>query len=113
MLDQYSPQALRRPEISALARRIEVVHDQQISGMQQPFVDVYLTDGRMLTKRVLIPRGDRRNPVSEEELRSKFRSNAAEALGRDQVEQLEEVIAKTDGLENVSSMAALLTRINS
>lgn len=109
MLDQYSPQALRRPEISTLARKIEVVHDQQISGMQQPFVDVYLTDGRMLTKRVLIPRGDRRNPVSEEELRSKFRSNAAEALGKSQVELLEDAIAGADGLKNVSSMAALLS----
>ena len=108
MLDQYSPQALRRPEISDLARRIEVVQDEQVSGMQQPFVDVYLTDGRMLTKRVLIPRGDRRNPVLEDELRSKFRSNAGVALGKSEVELLEETIARVDTLENVSLMGPML-----
>ena len=108
MLDQYTPEALRRPDILALAHRVEVVHDEQVTGNEQPFVDVYLTDGRVLTRRVLIPRGDRRNPLTEEELRAKFRSNARLVLNEAQVAQLEDAVANVSETENVSALAALL-----
>ncbi|MBI3045097.1 MAG: MmgE/PrpD family protein [Betaproteobacteria bacterium] len=108
MLDQYTPEALRRPEILALARRVEVVHDEQVTTGEQPFVDVHLTDGRVLTRRVLIPRGDRRNPLSEDELRAKFRSNASLVLGGAQAARLEEAVARVSALDNVGELAALL-----
>ena len=108
MLDQYTPAQLRRPEILALARRVEVVIDAQVSGSEQPFVDVYLTDGRMLTRRVLVPRGDHTNALTEEELRTKFRSNAKLALAGAQVDELEEKVQNIEMIKNVADIAALL-----
>jgi 2-methylcitrate dehydratase PrpD len=108
MLDQYTPEQLRRPEILALARRVNVVIDAQVTGSEQPFVDVYLTDGRMLTRRVLVPRGAHTNALTDEELRIKFRSNAKLALKDAQVDELEDKVQKVDTLENVADIAALL-----
>lgn len=57
---------------------------------------------------MLIPRGDRRNPLSEAELRAKLRANAGLVLREAQVAELEETIAHIAGIKNVGEVAALL-----
>ena len=108
MLDQYSPDALRRPEILALARRVTVVSDERVPDGDEPFVEVHLTDGRVLTNRVLIARGDPRNPLTEQELRAKFRTTAGQALSQAQVATLEKAIARVADLVDVRELAELL-----
>lgn len=108
MLDQYTPDAICRPEILALARRIDVVVDNAVPDGAEPFLDVELTDGKVLTKRVMIARGDYENPLSKEELHSKFRTAAGLALSPEQVGKLEETIARTAELEKLDELADLL-----
>ncbi len=108
MLDQYTPEALRRPEILALARRVEVVVDERVPDGDQPFVEVHLTGGEVLTNRVLIARGDRRNPLTEDELRAKFRTNAAQALNQNQVNRLELAIDGIAAKTDIRELAELL-----
>ncbi len=110
MLDQFTPDALLRPDIRALARKVTVVYDEaeNLLGGEQPFVDVHMTDGRVLTRRVAIPRGDYRNPLTEAELRAKFRSNAALVLSDFQIARLEEQVAQIGSMDNVSPLAELL-----
>jgi 2-methylcitrate dehydratase PrpD len=108
MLDQYSTEAICRPEILALARRVEVVVDERVPDGDQPFVEVHLKDGRVLHNRVLIARGDRRNPLSEEELRGKFRITAGQALNKTQVDTLERAVARVADMKDVRELAELL-----
>ncbi len=108
MLDQYTPDGLRRPEILALARRVTVQYDERVADGDEPFVNVHLTDGRVLSSRVLIARGDRRNPLSEEDLRAKFRTSAGQALTPAKVAALEKAIARVSDMGNIGELNELL-----
>ena len=108
MLDQYTPDALRRPDILALARQVTVVADDAVAEGEQPFVDVYLKDGRTLSNRVLVARGDYRNPLTAEEVRAKFRTNAGQVLEPGQVIKLEQAIARVADMGDITELAGLL-----
>jgi 2-methylcitrate dehydratase PrpD len=108
MLDQFTPEALLRPEIQALAHRTEVVLDSKVADGAEPFLDVELAGGRVLTRHVATARGDHTNPLSEDELRCKFRSTAGMAMGAWQVEKLEESISRVAELPNLQELASLL-----
>jgi len=108
MLDQYTAEALLRPEILALARRIDVVVDSAVADGAEPFLDAELTDGRVLTKHVATARGDYKNPLSEEEVRSKFRTTAGMAIASDQVDKLEQSILHVADSSNLDELAKLL-----
>lgn len=108
MLDQYTAEALRRPEILALARRIDVVADGAVADGAEPFLDVELTDGRVLAKHVATARGDYKNPLSEEEVRAKFRGTAGLAMPSARVEELEQSILNVADSSSLGDLAALL-----
>ena len=71
-------------------------------------LNVHLTDGRVLSSRVLIARGDRRNPLSEEDLRAKFRTSAGQALTPAKVAALEKAIARVSDMGNIGELNELL-----
>jgi 2-methylcitrate dehydratase PrpD len=108
MLDQYTSSALRREEVNELARRVQVIHETSVRDGEEPYVDVELSDGRMLTGRMKVARGDYTNPLSEDELRAKFRTTAGTVFDSKRVAALEQMIAKTDELADVNELVALL-----
>ena len=108
MLDQYTPDALRRPDVRELAKRVQVTHEPSVENGQEPYVDIELGDGRILTGRVPVAHGDCTNPLSEDELRAKFRTTAGLVLGREQVAQLENTITRVAEMPDVGELVALL-----
>lgn len=108
MLDQYTAEALQRRDILKLARSITVVADEAVADGEEPFLDLELTSGRMLTKHVATARGDYKNPLSEDEVRAKFRSTAGLTLPAVQVEQLEQAISRVADSPNLDELAELL-----
>jgi 2-methylcitrate dehydratase PrpD len=108
MLDQYTPDALRRPEILALARRVNVVHEPSVADGEEPYVDVELKDGRRLSDRVLMARGDCTTPLSEGELVSKFRTTAGTAYGPAQVALIEKAVREIEKMDNVRALEELM-----
>jgi 2-methylcitrate dehydratase PrpD len=108
MIDEYTADALRRPDVRDLAKRVHVVHEPSVADGEEPYVDVELADGRTLGDRVPVARGDHTNPLSEDELRAKFRATAGLALGREQVAQLERAIAGAAELADARELVKLL-----
>lgn len=108
MLDQYTADALRRPEVLALARRVTVVHDPAVADGAEPFVDVELKDGRRLSERVMVARGDWENPLSGDELANKFRTTAGSAFGTAQVARIEKAVREIAKSDNVRSLDELM-----
>ena len=51
-------------------------------------VTVRTTDGRELTAEVLYPKGNPRNPLTEDEFKAKFMDMAERVLGDDQADEL-------------------------
>lgn len=109
MLDQYTADALQRPEVRELARRVHLQLEPSVADGDEPYVDVELKDGRKLTDRVLIARGDCKNPLPEDELRSKFRTAAAATLNAGQIERLENAVLRTSEIADSGDLVKLMT----
>ena len=76
-------------------------------------VKVKLKDGRELFKEVQWPKGYSYNPMSWDEVAEKFRACAEGVLAKDRIEQCVEVSAKMETVDDVSSLMAILSKINS
>ncbi len=107
-VDAFYPQQVADPQISALAKKVEVHADERMDLRRYDYptarVTVTLTDGRSLKQEVTAHRGDSRNPVTPEELRNKFLSLAGESLG---VERAGRVIELGNNLENQADIREL------
>jgi len=108
MLDQYTSEALRRPDVASLAERITVVHEPSVADGDEPYVDVELKNGQRLTDRVSVARGDHTNPLSESELVNKFRTTAGLVFDAAHVARLEKAVRDVAGSDNVRTLDELM-----
>lgn len=82
-LDQFTPERLKDAELDRYAREnVSVVLDDTVEGTGA-VVELELTDGRRLTDRRPVPRGDEQDPLSMADVRSKFLAAAAGVLPDD------------------------------
>ncbi len=82
--DQFSEERLRDPEICKLAQKVEVVVDPEINRVypkQFPsIVEVIMRDGRKFVEYVNSPKGSSENPLSDEEIKNKFKDAVYDVL---------------------------------
>ena len=108
MLDQYNAEAIRRPHILDLARRVTIVLDAMVPDGGEPYLDLETKDGRRFTRHVAIARGDSENPLPEDEFRAKFRTAASFALEPDQIAELEATVDNIAEAKDIRSLVKLL-----
>lgn len=93
---QFGDKRVRDPALLALARKVTVHVDPEIDALYPDItptrVAIELCDGRVLESRVDMPKGDPRAPLSEVELRAKFRETASMALPAPMVAALEAAV---------------------
>ncbi|GAA0235633.1 MmgE/PrpD family protein [Cryptosporangium japonicum] len=108
-LDDFTDELARDPRRRALMALVEVEPDEKCTAIfpyQFPaVVTVRLDDGTELTEEVLVNRGGPDDPLSFDELATKFRDNAGRALPADAVGSLADAIA---GLHDITDLSALL-----
>jgi 2-methylcitrate dehydratase PrpD len=109
--EDVSEERLQDPEILALARRTEVVVDPEING-QFPArtiarVTLYTARGPFQTT-VEYPRGNPENPLSDADLRAKFRSLTARVVGEESAGRLEAAVFELPRAPDVTSLTQLL-----
>jgi len=99
---QFSPERFNDPVIRSLLKKVEIEVDPELSPLYpQKFparVAVTMNDGKVYEETVLHPKGDPSNPLSPEELTSKFRGNLKDVLSDEQTALLSAMI---DDLENI------------
>ena len=80
-IDDFTEESIRDPEIRAFHDKVEMVLDPEIDAAYPKrwigLVEVETTDGRHLTSRVEVPKGDPGNPLSRTEIEDKARRLAA------------------------------------
>ena len=73
---QFTPSALRRTDVNAMAERLVAVEDAGLANPQggpgHAEIEVRLRDGRTLRKRVTAAKGDPAAPMTEQEVDAKF-----------------------------------------
>jgi len=110
---QFDDARVRRDDVQALMPKVRmVVHPDQTTRACLPtkFTEVTMTlkDGRTLSRRVSLAKGQPRNALTDAELRTKFRDCAARALPTERVEALLTAIEKLDTAPSVQALASLL-----
>jgi 2-methylcitrate dehydratase PrpD len=99
------------PRIRAMIDRVRFIGDPELDSWEAPspaVVRVTLKDGRALSLRVDWPKGMPPNPLTHQELESKFLELATTRIPRDRAERLLELIAGLERIEDVSQVTELL-----
>ena len=102
---QFLPESLDRPEVRALLARIDTHVDSQCEGIypgrRSGAVHIVLRDGRRLERRVLDPKGETANAMSDADLEDKFRANCEPLIGRARCDEALRHLARFEALKSV------------
>jgi 2-methylcitrate dehydratase len=109
----YSDSNLGDREVLRLLAKIKVREDPGLTAMYPDRgmpnrVRIVTNDGRSLSEEVLVPRGHPLNPMTEEEVESKFLGLASGKLGRGRAEEALSAIRGLDRGTRVSDLMGLL-----
>ena len=98
----------RHPEVARLRRGMTLVHDPELDASYPArytsIVELYLSDGRTLTRRVEHARGTRENPLTADEVRDKYARLTAPVVPRARSEAIR---AAVDGIDRAPALARL------
>ena len=111
---QFSERVVADPKRMALAEKIEVRPDPEISAKgaksrHKVRVEVILDDGSRLERAVEVPRGSEPNFASEAQVVAKFERLAARALKRSRAAQLRDAVLGMEKLRDAAQLAQLMT----
>jgi 2-methylcitrate dehydratase PrpD len=112
-MDAFTDQAVQSEPIQKLLPRIKMSIDDEIEkawkiGSRPVHLRIWLTNGRMVEKKVDISRGNPEFPLTSEELGEKFVDCAKVALDPETVQSAMDALRNIDQLKNLSEFAALL-----
>lgn len=110
-LSHFSDEVVKHPKLVELMSRIYIkVHNDWKDGddKRADKVVIKLTDHRCLSKEIAIPKGNVKNPISEEELIKKF-TDCTKSLN---AESQKNIINKIDKLEELKSINELIDLIS-
>lgn len=112
-VDQFTEDKVADPARMALAERVSVRHDPEITARGAKFrhmvrVEVKLADGARLERTVEAPRGSEQRFATEPEVIEKFEKLAAKALPSRRIAELREAVLGLEKLEDAARLARLM-----
>src|SRR5271165_7002848 len=109
---QFTMEKIMDEKIRAQLKKVEVVADPEIEkvfpALQRVIVNIKTTDGRMFSKQLDFPKGDPRNPLTDQEVEEKFAALAEGVLSTGAQKKVKEAIWKLEGNDSVSKVMALM-----
>jgi 2-methylcitrate dehydratase len=110
---QFTMQKIMDRKIRAQLKKVEVVADPEIEkvfpALQRVIVTITTTDGRSLTKQLDYPKGDPRNPLTDQEVEEKFAALAEGVLSPGAQKKLKDAIWNLEKIESVSRLMGMMT----
>ena len=112
-VDEFTEETVADPVIQAMIPRTVVHQDGElyakVKNSMPGRVTVRTKDGRELTDEVLYPKGNPRNPMTEDEFKGKFMDMAVRVLGHDQADELYQRARELRGVADVADLAPLFS----
>jgi 2-methylcitrate dehydratase len=100
------------PTIRAQLNKVEVVADPEIEALfpelQRVIVKVIATDGREFEKQIDYPKGDPRNPLTDQEIEEKFDALAAPILDADARGRIKDTVWNLEQLGSITDLMKLM-----
>jgi aconitate decarboxylase len=112
-VDQFTEDKVADPARMALAGKVEVVHDPEITARGAKFrhlvhVEAHLNDGTVLKRTVEAPRGSEKKFASDAEIVEKFEKLAVKALPKARVGKLRDAMLGLEKLKDAAEIARLM-----
>lgn len=111
---EVSPEGFVDPQARRLLQLCTTVVDAECEAaypaLRSGVVDITLTDGRLLTRRIGDPRGESGNPLTDADLTQKFQANAQGVLSDAAVAQALQAIWAFDATSDVAGLIALMNK---
>ena len=112
-VDQVTEKSIRRGDIVATTKKIEVIEDSQFDllgdeGRHGVDLEVQLRDGNSYREKVLHAKGSDNDPMTRGEVLQKFRLLASRVLSPSRVERLEDTLLNLERLDDARKIARLL-----
>ncbi len=115
-LEDFTDPKLRDEELLDLAVRVKPILNPELDigpmDVKPQVVEIVMRDGRILSERVVYPKGNPNNPVSSEELVAAFRgmaSYAAKPLRSEKIDDAISLALRLEEIRDVSALSKLLT----
>jgi 2-methylcitrate dehydratase len=109
---QFEMSKIMDPTIRAQLKKVEVVADPEIEkvfpALQRVVVTITTTDGRHFTEQLDYPKGDPRNPLTDQEIEEKFAALADGVLSPPAQKKLKDAIWNLEKISSVSKLMALM-----
>jgi 2-methylcitrate dehydratase len=104
----FSPEKIMDPRIRGQLRKVHLVADAEIDrvfpALQRAIVKITLQDGRVVSRQLDYPKGDPRNPLTDQEVEDKFDALADGVLSHPSQSKLKDAIWNLDRLQSVGSL---------
>jgi len=112
LIDDILLDRKRHPEVARLSAGMTLVHDPALDASYPArytsIVELYLKDGRMLSRRVEHAKGTRENPLTAGEVRAKYARLTAPVVPRPRAEAIAAAVDAIDEAPGLARLAALL-----
>ena len=109
---QFKPEKIASAAIRAQLPKVKVIADPEIEAafpkLQKVRVVITTTDGRTLEKRLDYPKGDPRNPLTDEEIAGKFSALAQGVATAVEVRRMQHAVARTEEYASARELMAEL-----
>jgi 2-methylcitrate dehydratase PrpD len=112
-LRQFTPRAVRRSSVQALMGKIELRADRSIDALPATAryrctTEIHLSDGRVLKRKLIGPKGDPNNRLTDVEMRSKFISNATGVITESGASELFDVLSHIEQEKDMRCVIGML-----
>jgi len=108
---QFTDEKIMDPTIRAQLHKVKVVADPEIEALfpelQRVIVTIRATDGREFSKQIDYPKGDPRNPLTDEEIEEKFEALAAPIMPAEERQELKEAVWNLESVESITELMRL------
>jgi len=104
----FLPGSLARPEVQRLIKaadaRLDAECESIYPGRRSGAVKITLNDGKTVEARVLDPKGEGENPMSDADLEQKFTVNCTPLLGEDKCKRLLAAVWQFDSAKDAGEL---------
>jgi 2-methylcitrate dehydratase len=109
---QFTMEKIMDPKIREQLKKVEVVADPEIErvfpALQRVIVHIDTKDGRCFSKQLDYPKGDPRNPLTDQEIEEKFAALAEGVLSNGARKRVQDAIWNLERIGSVSELMALM-----
>jgi 2-methylcitrate dehydratase len=110
---QFTEAKIMDPTIRAQLSKVKVIADPEIEAvfpaLQRVRVVIRTTDGRELEQRLDYPKGDPRNPLTDDEIAGKLGALAQAIATAEEIERIRDAISRTEEFDDVRELMGRLT----